>query len=209
MALSKKGVCTHFFSLLEVCQRLLKFCMLTVEMVIGWVCLRDLLEIFWEGLHEVLPIVTTEESRMFSRVLSSLQWHCYVIITFNCLYHIRTYTADAGDHGETFWSGFGWEWFSPLCTYWGQVYWHNASLAVIRKKRDHWWKSMSSWHFVACLGFHCTGGLGLGVLDGCVVTEELGYACTGIQTAVEANGLAVMLSRFSLPLSPMTSWCLK
>ncbi|KAG2177011.1 hypothetical protein INT43_007665 [Umbelopsis isabellina] len=34
------------------------------------------------------------------------------------------------------------------------------------------------------------GGLGLGVLDGAIVTEELAYGCSGIQTAIEANGLA-------------------
>lgn len=34
------------------------------------------------------------------------------------------------------------------------------------------------------------GGLGLGVLDCAIVTEELAYGCTGIQTAAEANGLA-------------------
>ncbi|CAO3670661.1 unnamed protein product [Umbelopsis ramanniana] len=34
------------------------------------------------------------------------------------------------------------------------------------------------------------GGLGLGVLDGAIVTEELAFGCSGIQTAIEANGLA-------------------
>ncbi len=34
------------------------------------------------------------------------------------------------------------------------------------------------------------GGLGLGVLDGCIITEELAYGCTGICTAMEANVLA-------------------
>ncbi|MBI3534681.1 MAG: acyl-CoA dehydrogenase family protein [Deltaproteobacteria bacterium] len=34
------------------------------------------------------------------------------------------------------------------------------------------------------------GGLGLGVLDGCIITEELSYGCTGICTAMEANMLA-------------------
>ncbi len=34
------------------------------------------------------------------------------------------------------------------------------------------------------------GGAGLGVLDGCLITEEFAYACTGIATAMEANGLA-------------------
>ncbi|CAG8537680.1 9327_t:CDS:2 [Ambispora leptoticha] len=34
------------------------------------------------------------------------------------------------------------------------------------------------------------GGLGLGVFDSSLVTEELAWGCTGIQTAIEANGLA-------------------
>ncbi|KAI9206384.1 acyl-CoA dehydrogenase/oxidase [Polychytrium aggregatum] len=34
------------------------------------------------------------------------------------------------------------------------------------------------------------GGLGLGVLECAIVSEELAYGCTGIQTAAEANGLA-------------------
>ncbi|KAJ3157726.1 hypothetical protein HDU89_000103 [Geranomyces variabilis] len=34
------------------------------------------------------------------------------------------------------------------------------------------------------------GGLGLGVMDCAVVTEELAFGCSGIQTAAEANGLA-------------------
>lgn len=40
------------------------------------------------------------------------------------------------------------------------------------------------------------GGLGLSVLDCAIVTEELAYGCTGIQTAAEANGLAVCVSSF-------------
>ena len=34
------------------------------------------------------------------------------------------------------------------------------------------------------------GGLGLGVIDGCIITEEVAYGCTGIATALEANALA-------------------
>ena len=34
------------------------------------------------------------------------------------------------------------------------------------------------------------GGMGLGVLEGCIITEELAYGCTGIATAMEANALA-------------------
>ena len=37
----------------------------------------------------------------------------------------------------------------------------------------------------------CTGGLGLGIFDACMITEELAYGCTGIQTAIEANSLGV------------------
>ena len=34
------------------------------------------------------------------------------------------------------------------------------------------------------------GGLGLGCLEGVLIGEELAYGCTGIMTAMEANGLA-------------------
>lgn len=34
------------------------------------------------------------------------------------------------------------------------------------------------------------GGLGLGVLDGCIIAEENANGCTGIGTAMEANGLS-------------------
>ncbi|XP_051867861.1 medium-chain specific acyl-CoA dehydrogenase, mitochondrial isoform X2 [Pristis pectinata] len=36
------------------------------------------------------------------------------------------------------------------------------------------------------------GGLGLGIFDSCLITEELAYGCTGIQTAIEANSLGQM-----------------
>lgn len=36
------------------------------------------------------------------------------------------------------------------------------------------------------------GGLGLGIFDACLMTEELAYGCTGIQTAIEANSLGQM-----------------
>ena len=35
-------------------------------------------------------------------------------------------------------------------------------------------------------------GLGLGTLDGCLVAEKISYGCTGIGTALEANGLGSM-----------------
>lgn len=36
------------------------------------------------------------------------------------------------------------------------------------------------------------GGLGLGTLDGCLISEEMAWGCTGIGTAMEANTLAQM-----------------
>ena len=34
--------------------------------------------------------------------------------------------------------------------------------------------------------------MGLGTLDGCLMTEKMAYGCTGIMTAIEANGLGSM-----------------
>ncbi len=34
------------------------------------------------------------------------------------------------------------------------------------------------------------GGLGLGVFEGCLLAEEIAWGCTGVATAMEANGLA-------------------
>lgn len=34
------------------------------------------------------------------------------------------------------------------------------------------------------------GGLGMSNVDGCIITEEIAYGCTGVTTAIEANGLA-------------------
>lgn len=36
------------------------------------------------------------------------------------------------------------------------------------------------------------GGMGLGILDSCIMAEELAYGCTGIQTAIESNSLGQM-----------------
>ncbi len=49
-----------------------------------------------------------------------------------------------------------------------------------------------AWH-VGLMNTHVPaefGGLGLGVLEGSMITEELAYGCTGICTALEANSLA-------------------
>uniref|UniRef100_A0A673BQW7 Medium-chain specific acyl-CoA dehydrogenase, mitochondrial n=1 Tax=Sphaeramia orbicularis TaxID=375764 RepID=A0A673BQW7_9TELE len=36
------------------------------------------------------------------------------------------------------------------------------------------------------------GGMGLSIFEACLITEELAYGCTGIQTAIEANSLGQM-----------------
>ncbi|XP_067845896.1 medium-chain specific acyl-CoA dehydrogenase, mitochondrial [Heptranchias perlo] len=36
------------------------------------------------------------------------------------------------------------------------------------------------------------GGMGLAIFDSCLITEEIAYGCTGIQTAIEANSLGEM-----------------
>ncbi|KAA0719220.1 Medium-chain specific acyl-CoA dehydrogenase, mitochondrial [Triplophysa tibetana] len=36
------------------------------------------------------------------------------------------------------------------------------------------------------------GGMGLGIFDACIITEELAYGCTGVQTSIEANSLGQM-----------------
>jgi len=35
-----------------------------------------------------------------------------------------------------------------------------------------------------------SGGSGLGVLEGCLLAEEIAYGCTGILTAITGSGLA-------------------
>ena len=47
-----------------------------------------------------------------------------------------------------------------------------------------------------------TGGMQLGILDTCIITEELAYGCTGVQTAIEANSLGVSLRFTHESLSP-------
>lgn len=41
------------------------------------------------------------------------------------------------------------------------------------------------------------GGMGLSNFEGCLIAEELSYGCTGIGTAIEANGLGVMQFLYS------------
>ncbi|KAG8939202.1 hypothetical protein FRC00_014101, partial [Tulasnella sp. 408] len=55
------------------------------------------------------------------------------------------------------------------------------------------WPVIKAAHEVGLLNTHIPeayGGPGLGLFECALISEELAYGCTGIQTAIEANGLA-------------------
>ena len=57
------------------------------------------------------------------------------------------------------------------------------------------WDVLKKAHATGLMNLHIPqeyGGMGLGTLDGCLITEKMAYGCTGIMTAVEANGLGSM-----------------
>lgn len=57
------------------------------------------------------------------------------------------------------------------------------------------WPVLRKAHETGLMNLHIPqeyGGMGLGTLDGCMITEKLAYGCTGISTAIEANGLGSM-----------------
>merc|ERR1711899_283078 len=57
------------------------------------------------------------------------------------------------------------------------------------------WEVIKKAHEVGLMNLHIPeeyGGMGLGTLDGCLITEKMAYGCTGIMTAIEANGLGSM-----------------
>merc|ERR1719433_1473205 len=57
------------------------------------------------------------------------------------------------------------------------------------------WAVIKKAHETGLMNLHIPqeyGGMGLGTLDGCLITEKMAYGCTGIMTAIEANGLGSM-----------------
>jgi acyl-CoA dehydrogenase len=56
------------------------------------------------------------------------------------------------------------------------------------------WEVIRKAHEIGLINTHIPekwGGLGLGCLDAAIISEELAWGCTGIGTALEANGLAL------------------
>ena len=80
------------------------------------------------------------------------------------------------------------------------------------------WEVIKKAHEVGLMNTHIPqeyGGLGLSVLDGCLIAEELSSFCSGMYTALEANGLAqapLLVAANDAQkkefLAPMTSECL-
>merc|ERR1712227_10034 len=57
------------------------------------------------------------------------------------------------------------------------------------------WPVLKKAHETGLMNLHIPqeyGGMGLGTLDGCLITAKMAYGCTGIMTALEANGLGSM-----------------
>lgn len=67
--------------------------------------------------------------------------------------------------------------------------------AELDRTGEYPWDLIRKAHGLGLLNLHIPeayGGMGLHALDGCLITEEVAFACTGVQTAMEANGLAEM-----------------
>jgi len=63
------------------------------------------------------------------------------------------------------------------------------------KTGEYPWDIIKKAHEVGLMNLHVPeeyGGMGMGTLDGCLITEKIAYGCTGIMTALEANGLGAM-----------------
>ncbi len=77
---------------------------------------------------------------------------------------------------------------------------HDFALNVMRPVAEHHdqtgeypWEVLKEAHARGLMNTHLPpeyGGMGLGCFDGCLIAEEIAWGCTGIGTAMEANGLA-------------------
>jgi len=63
------------------------------------------------------------------------------------------------------------------------------------KSGEYPWEIIKKAHALGLSNTHIPeeyGGLDLGILEVCTITEELAYGCTGVATAIEANSLGQM-----------------
>jgi acyl-CoA dehydrogenase len=77
---------------------------------------------------------------------------------------------------------------------------HDFAAGVMRPAAEHHdktgeypWEVIKEAHSRGLMNTHVPGeygGMGLGCFDGILIAEELAWGCTGIGTAIEANGLA-------------------
>ena len=61
------------------------------------------------------------------------------------------------------------------------------------KSMEYPWEVIKKAHEVGLINTHIPeayGGIGLGLMECALISEELAFGCSGIQTAIEANGLA-------------------
>lgn len=78
---------------------------------------------------------------------------------------------------------------------------HEFALNEMRPVAEHHdqtgefpWEVLKKAHAMGLMNSHIPekwGGLALGALDACILSEEIAWGCTGIGTAMEANGLAL------------------
>ncbi|KAF8749406.1 Acyl-CoA dehydrogenase, C-terminal domain [Rhizoctonia solani] len=70
---------------------------------------------------------------------------------------------------------------------------HSQARSQYGASQQYPWPIIKKAHGVGLLNTHIPeeyGGPGLGLVECALISEELAYGCTGIQTAIEANGLA-------------------
>jgi len=104
---------------------------------------------------------------------------------------------------------------------------HDFARDVIRPAAAHHdatgeypWKVIQQAHELGLVNTHLpssVGGLELGAVDGLLIAEELAWGCTGIGTAIEANGLAqqpvilgasdALKQKYLAPMTEKVSMC--
>ena len=97
------------------------------EMVFGWICSGDLLRHLGKAYAKYCSFSSPMRAECFQVCFHCpSEWHCYH--NFGPLVSHMNLHAGCRRSWWIFLEQFWLRWFSPLCTYWSQVYWQNASL---------------------------------------------------------------------------------